>query len=244
MEALKAKVLEVGAEVGIAIDADGDRVAALDHTGEYVQPDQYMIPICRELLAQGPITVVSEVRCSQSIVDDVESRGGTMHLEACGYPYILAGMAKHDAEIGFETTGHCYFKDPHFKFDDATYGAGRLLGALSRADRGLREMVASAPAYYPTDPPRYACPDDVKFQVVEEIGRTYGPDVRLILTDGVRAQFADGWSVIRASNTGQELVSRWEGKTPEARDRIGEDLMGRLREILAKHGLSLEKADH
>jgi phosphomannomutase/phosphoglucomutase len=244
MEPLAARVREIGAELGIAIDADGDRVAVVDHAGEYVQPDQYMIPICRELLAAGPVTVVSEVRCSQSIVDDVESRGGSMYLEACGYPFILAGMAEHGAEIGFETTGHCYFRNPHFKFDDATFGAGKLLGALSRSDRSLREIVDDAPRYYPADPPRYACPNDLKFQVVEELGQSYGPGVRLIRTDGVRAQFPEGWSVIRASNTGEELVSRWEGNSPEARDRIGKDLMDRLRSVLGRHGLELREADH
>ncbi len=244
MEPLKQKVLETGAELGIAIDADGDRVAVVDHRGEYVQPDEYMIPICRELLADGPIAVVSEVRCSQSIVDDVEARGGEMFLEACGYPFILAGMERRDAQIGFETTGHCYFKDPFFKFDDATYGAGRLLGALSRADESLREIVDSAPRYYPADPPRYACPNDLKFQVVEEVADTYGDEYRIIRTDGVRAQSADGWSVLRASNTGEELVLRWEGKTEQARDKAGEDLMGRLRDVMAKRGLPLAKADH
>lgn len=240
LEPLRARMAETGAEIGISIDADGDRVAALDHTGQVVQPDQYMIPIFREVLAGGPATFISEVRCSQSIVDDVEARGGRIFLTACGYPFILQGMAQHDAEIGFETTGHCYFRDPYFKFDDAAYAAGRLLGALSRTQETLRDLVASAPVYYPFDPPRYACPNDAKFEVVEEVAASFGEEFALNREDGVRAQYPDGWCVLRASNTGEELVMRWEGNTPQARDRIGEDLMGRLRRVMAARGLKLE----
>lgn len=244
MDALRSKVLQTGAEIGVAIDADGDRVAVVDHAGDEVQPDEYMIPVCREVLSQGPAAIVSEVRCSQSIVDDVLAHGGTVSLEACGYPFILQGMREQAAEIGFETTGHCYFNDPYFKFDDATYAAGRLLGALSRTEQSLRDIVAEAPIYYPSDPPRYACPNDLKFQVVEQVAASYSEGSDLNRQDGVRATYEGGWGVLRASNTAEELVLRWEGNNPQARDRIGEDLMGKLRDALASHGLPLTPTGH
>lgn len=229
LEPLRARVLETGAEIGIAIDADGDRIAVVDHTGQSVEPDQYNIPLCREALARGPAIIISEVRCSQSIVDDVRAHGGEMKLVPVGYPFILAAMREHASPIGFETSGHCYFDDPHFKFDDAAYAAARLLGTLSRSAETLHDIVASAPRYYPADPPRIECPDDRKFQVVARVADSYRGERELMEVDGVRVQYEDGWAIVRASNTGPELVLRWEGKTPQARDRIGEDLMARVR---------------
>jgi phosphomannomutase/phosphoglucomutase len=233
MEPLRAAVLETGAELGIAIDADGDRIAVVDHTGQVIEPDQYMLPICREALASGPGTIVSEVRCSQSICDDVVNHGGDMDLVAVGYPFILKAMREHNSPVGFETSGHCYFGDSMFKFDDASFGAARLLGTLSRGDQSMREIVDSAPRYYPAEPPRIACPDDRKFGVVAAVADAYRATHAINERDGVRAQYEDGWAVLRASNTGPELVLRWEGRTPEARDRIGEDLMQRLHGVPA-----------
>ena len=228
MEPLKALVTKIGAEIGIAIDADGDRVSVVDSSGQTLEPDQFMIPTCREALAAGPATIVSEVRCSQSIVDDVRNHGGDMDLVPVGYPNILAAMREHGSPIGFETSGHCYFGDPYFKFDDASFGAGRILGTLSRSTEDLRAIVDSAPVFYPADPPRIPCADDAKFGVVEKVAEHYRGTHELNERDGVRVQYDDGWAVLRASNTGPELVLRWEGRTPEARDRIGTDLMAVL----------------
>lgn len=236
MDPLKAKVAEVGAEVGVAIDADGDRVCIVDANGQVVEPDQYMIPVCREILAHGPATFVSEVRCSQSIVDDIRAHGGDIVLAAVGYPFILAEMRKHNAPAGFETTGHCYFKDPYFKFDDASFACARILGALSRADAPLHEIVASAPRYFPADPPRVPCPDDRKWKVVAAVADSYRGTHELSEVDGVRIQYPDGWAVLRASNTGAELVWRWEGSSPEARDRIGAELQARLKQAMERVG--------
>ncbi len=244
LDPLRATMARVGAEIGLAIDADGDRLAVLDHHGAVAQPDQYMLPVCREVLATGPATIVSEVRCSQSIVDDIEARGGTVVLTACGYPFLLQGMRAYQSPVGFETTGHCYFDDPYFKFDDATYAAARLLGALSRSEQSLAEIIAGAPVYYPAEPPRYACPGETKFLVVDEVAATYGAEFHLNREDGVRARYPDGWCVLRASNTGEELVTRWEGNTPEAREAIGADLMGRLAGVMAHHGLTLTPVRH
>lgn len=232
MGTLKSRVVELGAELGVAIDADGDRVAIVDHTGQVVEPDQYVLPVCREVLAKGPATFVSEVRCSQSIVDDIRAHGGDIDLVAVGYPFILAGMKEHGSPVGFETTGHCYFGDPYFKFDDASFAAARILGAISRSSENLHDLVASAPKYYPADPPRIACPDDRKFALVAEVAESYRGTHDISEVDGVRIQYPDGWAVLRASNTGAELVLRWEGSSPEARDRIGEELMARLKERL------------
>ncbi len=226
--ALARRVQETDAELGIAIDADGDRVAVVDDCGEMIWPDAYVLPICHRILDQGSATFVTEVRCSQSLIDDVQSRGGTMEMRACGYPYILDGMRETGAAMGFETTGHCYFADPYIKFDDASLAAGKLLEALSALDRNIRQIVGDAPTYYTADEQRMDCPDEYKFEVADRVAEMYS-NHEMLTVDGARILFDDGWALIRASNTGAELVMRWEADTPEGRDRIGQELLERVR---------------
>ncbi len=230
--ALAERVVATGAELGIAIDADGDRIAVVDHTGEMVWPDAYVMPICHNLLEEGPQTFITEVRCSQSLIDDVESRGGTVQMRACGYPFILEGMRETAAPMGFETTGHCYFRNPYIKFDDASFAAARLLESLSATDKSLRDIVVEAPVYYTSEEKRLECPDEHKFAVAEQVAATYEPDHEILKVDGARISLSDGWALIRASNTGEELVMRWEGNSPGIRDAIGEELLQRTRTAL------------
>ncbi len=144
LEALSARVTETGADVGMAIDADGDRLAVVDDRGALISPDKYVIPLCDSILRQGPATFVSEVRCSQTTIDFVRERGGELSLAACGYPYILAEMARVDAPLGFETTGHVFFDDPDVQYDDASFCAARMADAIGGLDATLREVMASA----------------------------------------------------------------------------------------------------
>ncbi len=136
------RVVETGADLGIAIDADGDRVSVVDDAGAIVWPDNYVIPLCQETLAEGPATIVTEVRCSQATIDQVEQWGGEIEMVACGYPFILDSMRRLNSPLGFETSGHCYFGNPYIKFDDAAYAAARLVVSLSQQDRTLREIVS------------------------------------------------------------------------------------------------------
>ncbi len=234
--ALSAKVREVGAELGIAIDADGDRIAVVDDQGEMIWPDRYVTPLCRDMLRGGPVTFVTEVRCTQALIDDVEALGGQVEMVACGYPFILKAMAELDSPMGFETTGHCYFGNPYIKFDDAAFAAASLVGCLSRHDQNIRQIVASLPTYYTAPEERFECADEIKFQVVEVVKDTYRGQLPMNEVDGARIQYPDGWALIRASNTGEELVMRWEGQTEEIMDRIGQELKGRVREAMAGLG--------
>lgn len=236
VQALSKRVVETGAELGVAIDADGDRIAVVDDRGEMVWPDQYMLPICHDVLADGPQTFITEVRCSQSLIDALSERGGTVQMRACGYPYILEGMRETGAPVGFETTGHCYFANPYIKFDDATYATARLLASLSRSDRLIREIVKEAPKYFTSDETRLHCSDENKFKVAAAVADMYAGEYEIIDVDGARVQMPEGWALIRASNTGEELVMRWEANSPEARDSIGEELLARVKQALEKFG--------
>jgi len=137
-------------------------------------------------------------------------------------------MRRLDSPLGFETSGHCYFGNPYIKFDDAAYAAARLVVSLSRQDRTLREIVAELPEYFPAPEQRLDCPEERKAEVVEQVTASYREQYPVLEVDGARVQMPEGWALIRASNTAAELVMRWEGKTPEARDWIGEELISRI----------------
>jgi len=142
LERLCAEVAQGDYDLGMAIDADGDRLAVVDDRGEMISPDKYVIPLCAHFLQAGPATLVSEVRCSQTTIDYVRERGGEVSLAACGYPFILEEMAKVSAPLGFETTGHVFFDDPDVKFDDAAFCAAKLAQALGGQELSLRDILA------------------------------------------------------------------------------------------------------
>ena len=236
---LRQRVTESGAELGVAIDSDGDRIAVVDHTGAFLMPDLYMVPICADVLQRGPAAVVTEVRCSRAIIEYVTQHGGTMELAACGYPFILRRMAETNAAVGFETTGHCYFNDPYIRFDDASFGAARLIACLSRLPQNLHEIVKPLQEQWlPSPEVRYTWPDGtVPAQIqgyVEEAREIYRQSHEVNDTDGARVEMPDGWLLFRASQTRPQLVVRWEGRGSEARDRIGEQLLAVLKQVTGR----------
>ncbi len=235
--ALAERVVTTGADLGMAIDADGDRLAVVDHEGTMIYPDKYVLPVCGAMLAKGPQTFVSEVRCSQTTIDYVRERGGDVALASCGYPYILAEMGRLGAPLGFETTGHVFFADPDVKYDDAAFCAAQMAEALGGLGETLREVIDSAPAYYTSEELRLECPDDVKQRIVADVIEQFRADHEMNDVDGARISFEGGWGLIRASNTGEELVMRFEGNTEAARDRIAEDVTSAVQDAMSAHGI-------
>ncbi len=243
VEILKARVLQNKADVGIAIDADGDRMAVIDNTGQFLMPDLYMAPICEDVLRDCqdcPVTIVSEVRCSRAIIEFVKKRGGRIELAACGYPYILKRMAETNAALGFETTGHCYFNDPFIKFDDASFAAARLLASLSRSDQSLNDLIQPLKEeWLPSPEIRFTWPDgtDPK-QIAQYVAKAknYYRERGLTIneTDGARVEMEDGWALFRVGQTRPQLVARWEGRNEKERDRIGEELLNILQKITGR----------
>ena len=235
---LSARVVEIGADVGMAIDADGDRLAVVDDRGTLIYPDRYVIPICGSILKRhGRATFVSEVRCSQTTIDYVHERGGKVLLAACGYPFILAEMSRVAAPLGFETTGHVFFADPDVKFDDASFCAANVARALGHLAQPLREILAQAPKYYTSEELRLDCPDEIKNQVVAEVIERLRGKHEMITVDGARVLYDGGWGLIRASNTGEELVMRFEGRTEAQRDQIADEVQQAVHEVMAAHGV-------
>ena len=208
------------ADLGIGLDGDGDRIGVVDDRGGILWGDQLMALYWREILPRHPGAVaLVEVKCSQALIDEIRRLGGRPEFTRTGHSLIKARMREVGAVFAGEMSGHMFFADEYFGFDDAVYAAGRLLRILSHTDRPLSGLAAEIPRYYATPEIRVACPDDRKFEVVDAVTRDLRSRYEIIDIDGVRVVFPDGWALVRASNTQPVLVVRAEGTTPDALER-------------------------
>lgn len=240
LDSLCERVKNSDAAFGLAIDADGDRLAVVDEEGRPVTADRAVIPICQHLLDGGAKTFVADMRCTRTTIEYVQARGGQVIKAKCGYPYILRAMACYDAAFGFETTGHYFFANPDIKFDDATFAAAFFCQVMSASDRSVAEIMASAPTYYTAKEVRRNCPDEVKFKVVERLAEDYGREFVVDTTDGVRVERPEGWALVRASNTAPQITMRWEGRTKADMEAIGEELKERVKAVMEEFGVPVE----
>ncbi|MDQ7793272.1 MAG: phosphomannomutase/phosphoglucomutase [bacterium] len=202
------------ADLGIAFDGDGDRLGVVDNEGNVVWGDLLMCLYWREILPFRPGTpVLVEVKCSQALVDEVRRLGGEPLWTRTGHSLIKARMKELGAVFTGEMSGHMFFADEYFGFDDALYAAGRLLRLLAAAGRPLSELVADLPRYHATPEIRVDCPDDRKRAVVDAVTGHFAAAREVIAVDGARVIFPGGWGLVRASNTQPALVVRCEGET-------------------------------
>ncbi|HJL03349.1 MAG TPA: phosphomannomutase/phosphoglucomutase [Polyangiaceae bacterium LLY-WYZ-15_(1-7)] len=222
LELLIRKVKDEGLDLGIAFDGDGDRIGVVDAEGGILWGDQLLTLLSRELLADHPgAAVLGEVKCSQTLYDDIAKHGGRPILWKTGHSLIKTKMKEEGALLAGEMSGHLFFADRYYGFDDAVYAAARLLELLARADRPLHQLLVDVPETHTTPELRVECPDDEKFAVVEKVRDRFAAEHDVITVDGARIQFGDGaWGLVRASNTQPVLVLRFEARTPERRDAI------------------------
>jgi phosphomannomutase/phosphoglucomutase len=220
LEHLKAKVLETGADLGIAYDGDSDRVGAVDEKGQVLWGDQLMILFSRAILAERPgAAIVGEVKCSFTLYDDIARHGGRAIMWKAGHSLIKAKMKEEHAELAGEMSGHIFFGHRWLGFDDGIYASGRLLELLSRTAAPMSTLLADVPRTFSTPELRVDCPEDKKFELVRRAQAWFAARYQAITVDGVRVVFPDGWGLVRASNTQPILVLRFEA-TSEA--RLGE----------------------
>ena len=219
---LQAQVIAEKADLGIAFDGDGDRIGVVDGGGEILWGDQLMVLYAREILAERPgATVIADVKASQVLFDEIKRAGGEPLMWRTGHSLIKAKMAEIGAPLAGEMSGHIFFADRYFGFDDALYAAVRILNIVSQADQSLAEMRLSLPRVMNTPELRFPCSEERKFVVVQETAVRLlraGADVNDI--DGVRVRTADGWWLLRASNTQDVLVARCESETEEGLARL------------------------
>lgn len=213
---LTRRVLDLGADLGIAFDGDADRLGVVDGTGRLLFGDQLQTVFWREIMAKYPNSLaLIEVKCSQALVDVVEALGGNPEFTKTGHSLIKARMREVDALFTGEMSGHMFFRDEYYGFDDAVYAAARLLRFLTNSDTSLARMVDKIPQYKSTPEIRVTCSDETKFGVVEDLTREFAKAFPVVTVDGARVLFQDGWGLIRASNTQPALVLRAEAKTDE-----------------------------
>jgi phosphomannomutase/phosphoglucomutase len=216
MEDLIRTVRETGAELGIAFDGDADRIGVVDGQGRIIWGDELLVIFGRDVLARNPgATVVSEVKCSQRLYDDIARHGGRPVMWKAGHSLLKAKMRETGALLGGEMSGHIFFKERYFGYDDAVYAGARLLDIVARAGKPVDALLADLPPAHVTPELRVDCPDQLKFAVAARVRdrfRAAGYD--LIDLDGVRIHFPRGWGLLRASNTQPVLVMRFEAATP------------------------------
>ncbi len=233
LEQLKRAVAEEACDVGFAFDGDGDRIGAVDSRGRVLWGDQLLAILAADVLAEVPgATVIADVKTSQMLFDEVERLGGRPVMWRTGHSLIKAKMAETGAEIAGEMSGHIFFKHRYYGFDDAIYAALRLLSIVGRSDvGGLTGLRDCLPAMINTPEVRFECADGRKFEVVDEVRERLGAmeGVQVSDIDGVRVRAADGWWLLRASNTQPVLVARCESSSREGLERLKEVLAGQLR---------------
>jgi phosphomannomutase len=225
---LQQAVLERACDLGIAFDGDGDRLGVIDGKGRVLWGDQFMIMLAADVIRAKPgATVIADVKASQVLFDEIARLGGTPLMWRTGHSLIKTKMAELGAPLAGEMSGHIFYADRYYGYDDALYAAVRLLGILGRGSQSLAAFRDSLPAVVNTPELRFPCPDTRKFAVIAEVReRLQHAGAALSDIDGVRVRTGDGWWLLRASNTQDVLVAR-----AESRDEAG---LGRLKGLLAE----------
>ncbi|MCA8926604.1 MAG: phosphomannomutase/phosphoglucomutase [Alphaproteobacteria bacterium] len=230
LEQLQAAVKQAGAELGIAFDGDGDRIGVIDGEGEVLWADQLLVLLARDVLSRHPgATVIADVKASQVLFDAVAAAGGQPLMYRTGHSLIKAKMAEVGAPLAGEMSGHIFYADRYYGYDDALYVAVRTLGVLAGGGQTLADFRRTLPAVVNTPELRFTCAEDRKFVVPAEVHerlKAEGADVDA--TDGVRVNTADGWWLLRASNTQDVLVARCEAADQSGLDRLKQALAGQL----------------
>ncbi len=232
---LIARVGAIDAEIGLAFDGDADRLGVIDRNGRIVWGDELLILFSRDVLRTLPgATIVSEVKCSQRLYDEIAAHGGKAIMWRAGHSPIKAKMRETKAVLGGEMSGHMFFADRYFGYDDAIYAACRLIEILSRRRQSIDALLADLPPSYSTPEIRVDCPDAIKFAVVQRAQQFFRRDHEIIDVDGVRVKLPHGWGLIRASNTQPVLVLRFEADSPSALAQYRERFESVLRAIRAE----------
>ena len=222
LEQLKAKVLETHADVGIGFDGDGDRLGVISESAKFIPTDQYMIMIVRDIINKvEKKEFLCDVKCSKAFADEVERLGGKTLMYRTGNSYTKAKVREEDLPFGGELSGHVYFRDRWPGFDSGLYAGLRLLEIMSYTDKNVDGLLEGINHYYATEELKFPSPDDVKFEIIDEIGEyVRNKGLRFIDIDGVKVLFDDGWALVRASNTGPNITARFEASTEERLQEI------------------------
>src|SRR5581483_10178870 len=227
-------VKEHKADLAIAFDGDADRIGVVDEHGRIIWGDQLMIIYARSILKKNPgATFIAEVKCSQTLFDDIKKHGGKPIMWKVGHSLIKAKMKETGAALAGEMSGHQFFADRYFGYDDAPYAGARLLEILSNTDQPLSALISDLPPTVNTPEIRVDCPDDKKFDVVKQLTDEFRKTNEVIDIDGARILFEHGWGLIRSSNTQPVLVLRFEADNQQHLDEMRQLVESRLSGLIA-----------
>jgi phosphomannomutase/phosphoglucomutase len=235
---LREGVRKHKADLGIAFDGDADRIGAVDEHGNVIYGDMLMLIFGREILSRKPgSTFIGEVKCSQLMYDKLRELGGNPIMYKTGHSLIKAKMKQEHAELAGEMSGHMFFADRYYGYDDAIYAACRLLEIVSKSGKPLSFQLEGIPQLVSTPELRIDCPDDQKFQVVEKVAEIYRRQRQIVDIDGVRVPFEEGWGLVRASNTQPILVMRFEATNKELLEKYKNEVEQIVEQAKAELGI-------
>lgn len=220
-------------DFGVGYDGDGDRLGIVDNEGTIRWGDQLMVLFSRSVLAKHPgAKILCEVKCSQALIEDVERHGGVPIMCPTGHSIVEEKLKEEDALLAGEMSGHLFFRDRYFGYDDALYATLRLLEIMDmNPGKTLAELFADVPQYSASPEIRVSCSDDVKFGVVDKIKQAFADEgYDMVTVDGARVLFPNGWGLVRASQTEEKLILRFEGKTTADLEHIHSVFQGKLKE--------------
>ncbi len=231
---LKEEVIKQGALVGFGYDGDGDRIGVVDEKGNIIWGDQLLIFLAKDLLKRHPgAKIIGEVKCSRVLYQKIAEFGGTPIMWKTGHSLIKSKMKEEGALLAGEMSGHIFFAERWFGFDDGVYASVRVAEILANSGIKLSEFVESLPKMYSTPEIRKECPDEIKFKVVEKLVKKFKAEgLNVIDIDGARVEFKEGWALVRASNTQPVLVLRFEAETEEFLKELQERVYSALEEVM------------
>lgn len=228
----KRVVVETGADLGIGIDGDGDRVGLIDEKGNFLSSDYSVILLARDYLQRhSGDQVLTDVKSSQNVIDEIIKNGGKSLLYKTGHSLIKMKMRSDNISLGGEFSGHLYVFENYYPFDDALYAASKILEILSKSPVTLSAQFSGLKKLYPTNLLELGCPDSIKFDVMKKVAEAFSASHDVFDIDGVRVAFKDGWAILRASNTTPYLTFRAEGSSNESLKQI----LIEMQEVLMKY---------
>jgi phosphomannomutase/phosphoglucomutase len=227
---LSAKVKATGAKVGIGLDGDSDRIGVIDEKGELIPGDLLTLIYAKDILkAQPGAKIIYEVKSSMALEQEITKAGGQPIMWKVGHSLLKKKMSEENAPLAGEVSGHIFFADRYFGYDDAIYAGCRLLEILDKTGKAPSELLAGVPKYFNTPEIRCECKDDQeKFRIAQAAVDFYSQRAKVIAIDGVRILLDGGWGLVRASNTQPSLVTRFEGVTQERCDQIKDEVLAQL----------------
>ena len=236
---LISQVKESDADLGIAFDGDGDRVGLVTNEGKVIYPDKIMMILSKDILSSNKGTIIFDVKCSNLLPEIISSHGGKPIMSPTGHFHIKNAIKRHNPLLAGEMSGHIFFNDKWYGFDDGHYSGARIIEIVSKENRKISEIENELPLLYSTPELNIDVTDETKFKIIEDFSKECSLDGEKITIDGLRINFENGWGLLRASNTTPKLVLRFEGNTIDDLNQIKSNFLNELSRICPNIDINL-----